>query len=265
MEENPSLATGYNATSDSRITSRALWEDIANQLNSHGPPIRNRDSWKKVWSDFKFHIKKKLKLNKLSISGTGGGPSKLQTFSAIEEAVIKLVNLNSAVDGIEEARAMGDNNLDLPNITEYNTINDNQNEANSEHSDNNINLETQPARTTNLRRTKEITERQSEKLIQKQIDLQQTFHQNINQKLESLTNMVAEGNSSLRRLVRLKEKSLEIKKREIVLKERELKLRESEFNLKEREKLEKRKLKVQELEIKKQKLELQQGQIYNQN
>lgn len=261
MEENPSLATGYNATSDSRITSRALWEDISIQLNSHGPPIRTRDSWKKVWSDFKFHIKKKLKLNKLSISGTGGGPSKLQTFSAIEEAVIRLVNLNSAVDGIVEARALGDNDLDLPNATDCNTINDNGNEA-SEIIDN-INLETQPVRTTNLRRTEEITERQAEKLIQKQIDIQQIFHQNINQKIESLTNMVAEGNRSLRRLVRLKEKSLDIKKRELVLKEREMKLRESEFNLREREKLEKRKLKVQELEIKKQKLELQ-GQLHNQ-
>lgn len=247
MERHPSLAKGYNTTADGRISAKSLWTEISTQLNSHGPPLRNAEGWKKVWADYKFNIKKKLKLNKLSISGTGGGPSRLQVFSPTEEAVIQLIDLNTSVNGFVSTPSLGDNILELPNLSEDQTpilseimLDDNNNDSNS-------NNDLEPQATSRKTTSTKVTR---DHLIQKQINLQQTFHENLTKKIDSLVNIVNDCSKSLKRQVRLKEKTYDLKKRALELKERKI-------NLKEKDRLENRRLKVEKLEIKRQKLELQ--------
>lgn len=47
LEKNPSLAKGFRRGA---VPSnfRQQWEDIANKLNSFGPPRRDSDGWQKV-------------------------------------------------------------------------------------------------------------------------------------------------------------------------------------------------------------------------
>ncbi|XP_055839906.1 uncharacterized protein LOC129907626 isoform X1 [Episyrphus balteatus] len=45
-------------------------------------------------------LKKKLSANKKETTGTGGGPYRQKSFTALEEAVISLTNISSSVSGI---------------------------------------------------------------------------------------------------------------------------------------------------------------------
>lgn len=47
LEKNPSLAKGFRrGTVPSNF--KGQWEEIANKLNSFGPPLRDSDGWQKV-------------------------------------------------------------------------------------------------------------------------------------------------------------------------------------------------------------------------
>ena len=67
---------------------------LKTSLNAQWPPLKSVEGWKKVsnnntyiiflklhylldvmWADFKSHIKAKMRRNKVSVGGTGGGPS----------------------------------------------------------------------------------------------------------------------------------------------------------------------------------------------
>uniref|UniRef100_A0A034W3U4 Uncharacterized protein n=1 Tax=Bactrocera dorsalis TaxID=27457 RepID=A0A034W3U4_BACDO len=84
METHPNLGKGYVKCADAKQTSKRLWERLSEKLNGDGPPIRDMLSWKKVWADYKTHIKAKARKNKLHMSGTGGGPAHVHSFNAVE-------------------------------------------------------------------------------------------------------------------------------------------------------------------------------------
>lgn len=51
-----------------------------------------------MWTDQKAKAKQKLRDNKIEVMATGGGPNKMHSFSANEEAIINLLSLDKAVD-----------------------------------------------------------------------------------------------------------------------------------------------------------------------
>ncbi|XP_055839908.1 uncharacterized protein LOC129907626 isoform X2 [Episyrphus balteatus] len=58
MSEYPDIAQNYTKKSSEIVA--LFWEDLANQLNAIGPRQRDAGGWKKVWSDYKCYIKKKV-------------------------------------------------------------------------------------------------------------------------------------------------------------------------------------------------------------
>ncbi|XP_062536329.1 uncharacterized protein LOC134205253 [Armigeres subalbatus] len=90
-----------------RFYTGPFWENLAEQLNSLGPPIKDPAGWKKVWADWKSNLKRKLANNRKEQQATGGGPNRIIEFSALEERVIDLAGLTAAVEGIDNSIAFG--------------------------------------------------------------------------------------------------------------------------------------------------------------
>ncbi|XP_017484115.1 PREDICTED: uncharacterized protein LOC108372841 isoform X2 [Rhagoletis zephyria] len=88
MMEHSDLAKGQIKGLAAKQTSNNLWKRLENELNSCGPPTHNFTEWKKIWADYKSNIKAKLRRNKESMSGTGGGPSRFCSLTATEEQVV---------------------------------------------------------------------------------------------------------------------------------------------------------------------------------
>ncbi|XP_036330126.1 uncharacterized protein LOC118742278 isoform X2 [Rhagoletis pomonella] len=77
-----------------------FWTSLSTDLNALGPPTKSLAEWKKVWSDFKSSIKKKLSNNRIQMRATGGGPNREVQLTALEEEVAQLVNIYDAVAGV---------------------------------------------------------------------------------------------------------------------------------------------------------------------
>lgn len=261
MEQHPDFAKGYNQTADARVSNKRLWDEIGARLNSHGPPIRSPDVWKKVCCDYKYNIKKKLRENKRNIAATGGGPSRSHKFSSLEENVIRITNLKEAVDGNVGAVSFGDSVLNLPNKTSIlPSPNDSIciNEVNNNIIDPPENNNTEPSQ------TKRSGSKGKNELIEQQIKLQQQFHDTITRKLTDINDNLIDTNKFMKRMCRLKEKEHDLDKKMVSLKEREIQIEEMELELEqkkmimgEKDKLEERKFKVEHLEIKRMKLDFQ--------
>ncbi|EAT32732.1 AAEL015047-PA [Aedes aegypti] len=100
MEQNPSIAKGLKyceAIHMGKDIFLDTWKNLSMRLNSLGPPTRSVPEWQKVWSDYKTTIKKKLAHNKKESAATGGGPNRMITLSAGEEAVVNLLKLDKAL------------------------------------------------------------------------------------------------------------------------------------------------------------------------
>lgn len=109
MEKKPYLAKGYNKGLN-KINTKDEWNEVAEELNSIGPPFRTGEGWLKVWGDFKFKLKKKLSHNKAESHATGGGAFKQFALSPVEEAAVSLLQLRSIVQhkepfGLKRARS----------------------------------------------------------------------------------------------------------------------------------------------------------------
>jgi len=75
MKENADIGRGHTSRAPSGIL--IFWEEATKELNSLGPPSRELKEWKKVWTDYKAFVKKKLVNNKKEVTATGGGPNKI--------------------------------------------------------------------------------------------------------------------------------------------------------------------------------------------
>ncbi|XP_055621942.1 uncharacterized protein LOC129765563 [Toxorhynchites rutilus septentrionalis] len=102
LEKNPDIAKGFI-----RGNSGPFWNDCAAELNSLGPPIRDRSGWKKVWADYKSALKRKLSHNKREQRATGGGPNKTIHLSELEEQAVQLTGLLETVEGIPGCSSQG--------------------------------------------------------------------------------------------------------------------------------------------------------------
>ncbi|XP_073821381.1 uncharacterized protein [Musca autumnalis] len=117
MEAHPNVARGVRLFGETKATFDEVWKDVAEQLNSCGPPTRTPDEWHRVWTHFKSKLKKKMSQNKKNITATGGGPSQEISLSSMEQAVADLLQINmvsnpaGAMYGIEET--WDDNNSEI--------------------------------------------------------------------------------------------------------------------------------------------------------
>lgn len=94
LEAVPDIARGMYKGNQSNF-----WEDLAENLNALGPPIRSGATWKRVWFDYKCAVKKKLRTNKASLLATGGGPFQQKPLNDVEERVANLTNLKATFEG----------------------------------------------------------------------------------------------------------------------------------------------------------------------
>ncbi|XP_058820017.1 uncharacterized protein LOC131682511 [Topomyia yanbarensis] len=107
MEENADLARNLLNTPDAKKNSHRLWNQLKDVLNEQGPPMREVTEWKKVWADYKYKVKNKLRHNVNSVKKTGGGPNKQKLLNPYEESVVRSAGLNVAVSGIAKAKSFG--------------------------------------------------------------------------------------------------------------------------------------------------------------
>ncbi|XP_041764640.1 uncharacterized protein LOC121589631 [Anopheles merus] len=91
--------------------STAFWEEVSNQLNLLGPPMKDGSGWKKVWADYKSGLKKKLAHNNREYRATGGGPCNLSSFSMMEKHVIELLDLRQSIVGTPDLPMLGVDSL----------------------------------------------------------------------------------------------------------------------------------------------------------
>ncbi|XP_067622007.1 uncharacterized protein [Eurosta solidaginis] len=87
---------------------QAFLEEVARALNALGPPSKDGNTWRKVWTDWKCYIKRKLSRKRIERMGTGGGPGRIQHITPLEETVIGLTGLETCTNGIRGAQDFGD-------------------------------------------------------------------------------------------------------------------------------------------------------------
>ncbi|XP_054730976.1 uncharacterized protein LOC129239489 [Anastrepha obliqua] len=105
MKEHPDIAKNFTRSAPNEV--EQFWESVREELNSLGPPSKSISEWKKVWSDFKSAVKKKLAHNKRELQATGGGENRELPLSSLEEDVAALVGLNACVGGIKNSKEFG--------------------------------------------------------------------------------------------------------------------------------------------------------------
>ncbi|XP_067646180.1 uncharacterized protein [Eurosta solidaginis] len=88
MTERPDIVLKYRG--NSKVNIQNFWDDVTNQLNMLGPPCKSSKAWRKVWVDYKSHIRRKLSLNKAPEN------ERQCLFSDLEETVIKICRFESS-------------------------------------------------------------------------------------------------------------------------------------------------------------------------
>ncbi|XP_062551112.1 uncharacterized protein LOC134216166 [Armigeres subalbatus] len=107
MEDHPDLARGILCGAEGRHHANKLWNNLTRKLNEKGPPVREVKDWKKVWADYKYNVKNKLRKNISSIRKTGGGPNQTKQLNPFEESVVRSAGLEAAVQGVDGGRSFG--------------------------------------------------------------------------------------------------------------------------------------------------------------
>ncbi|XP_017470021.1 PREDICTED: uncharacterized protein LOC108361780 [Rhagoletis zephyria] len=105
MEQHRDLAKNF--IEGDRVGVESLWSELSKQLNKDGPPQKDVNGWKKLWSDWKGNIRKKLAHNKNEDRATGGGPFKKFILSDTEETIEQLCGLYTAIEGIASSQSYG--------------------------------------------------------------------------------------------------------------------------------------------------------------
>ncbi|XP_036339817.1 uncharacterized protein LOC118749153 [Rhagoletis pomonella] len=98
MRSNQELARGF--VKGDRTAAEAKWSQLTTDLNAIGPPCKDVNGWKKVWSDWKITIRRKLAKNKQETKATGGGPYAQLVVLPIEETIATICGLFEMVDGV---------------------------------------------------------------------------------------------------------------------------------------------------------------------
>ncbi|XP_050339521.1 uncharacterized protein LOC126765893 [Bactrocera neohumeralis] len=105
--KNPDLAKNF--VKGNRVAVEALWADVAKMLTSEGPQRTDVNGWKKVWSDWKGCIRKKIAHNKCESRATGRGQFNKFSLTPSEEEVAQICGIYTAVEGIAISSSFGVN------------------------------------------------------------------------------------------------------------------------------------------------------------
>ncbi|XP_052745475.1 myb-related transcription factor, partner of profilin-like [Bicyclus anynana] len=103
LNANKGIATGYNKTSQARDFSKRMWENIAQNLNSHGDgAIKDWKGWSKYWNDYKSKLKKLAVAARASHQQTGGGAPLNRALTEIENKFLYILgeDFGSGLPGI---------------------------------------------------------------------------------------------------------------------------------------------------------------------
>ncbi|XP_039967900.1 uncharacterized protein LOC120779618 [Bactrocera tryoni] len=98
MEKNPDILTGF--TKRNKPTIDSLWQALTESLNAAGPPHKDVNGWKKVITEWKSEIKRKLAHNKIESRATGGGPFSKYQLTPNEETIVRLCGISQTIEGI---------------------------------------------------------------------------------------------------------------------------------------------------------------------
>ncbi|XP_037931785.1 uncharacterized protein LOC119666577 [Teleopsis dalmanni] len=105
MELHKEIATGF--VKGDKVVTDQLWAELTGELNSHGPPSKDIQGWKKVWLDWKATVRKKIAHNNSEARATGGGPFNKYVLTAAEKAIGRLCGIFKVVRGIENTVEFG--------------------------------------------------------------------------------------------------------------------------------------------------------------
>uniref|UniRef100_A0A1L8DCC4 Regulatory protein zeste n=1 Tax=Nyssomyia neivai TaxID=330878 RepID=A0A1L8DCC4_9DIPT len=91
MEENLSFAKQKARGNLYEDGVREKWKDLADQLNSRGPPVRDWKTWRKVWNDYKFETRKKIRMSNKYKHTEGQKPPKNFELTENQKRVMNLL------------------------------------------------------------------------------------------------------------------------------------------------------------------------------
>ncbi|XP_055696509.1 uncharacterized protein LOC129797713 [Lutzomyia longipalpis] len=91
MEENLAFAKQKARGNLYEDGVREKWKDLADQLNSRGPPVRDWKTWRKVWNDYKFETRKKIRLSNTYKPTDGQKPPKNFELTENQKRVMRLL------------------------------------------------------------------------------------------------------------------------------------------------------------------------------
>ncbi|XP_035895718.1 uncharacterized protein LOC118504820 isoform X1 [Anopheles stephensi] len=125
MERNPEVARGATSNPTS------FWKDVALELNSMGPAVKDGAAWKRSWIEKKSTVKKKLSQNKKEVQMTGGGNPRFTTLNELEERIAVITNIRDITARIEGSLCIGirtekRNEIDQPGQSHHSQATDQQ-------------------------------------------------------------------------------------------------------------------------------------------
>lgn len=179
-----------------------------------------------------------MRKNKLSISGTGGGPSQFCPLSSIEEEISNLLHMEEAVSGLPTTSCFGTSGCNTSHVTLVSSdcpeeILDSPQNKNQKLNEDFL--------TAKRKRLSVINDR--ENLLKTQVE-QQALYQN-----DSVTEL-REIRNDLKDLARYARKSHELKKEKLAL-------CKEKFKFKKERNIQNQKIKLEKLELKRKMLELE--------
>ncbi|XP_067619890.1 uncharacterized protein [Eurosta solidaginis] len=197
LQQQPEMAQGFTKCPKEDV--HKFWENVANELNSLGPPTKDVTTWKKVYVDWKSYVKRKLMENKREQTATGGGRNRQHSLTDLEEGLIELVSLETCTSGCPNTISVG-----LPQIHSENTP-----EA---HADVSMASATggfsQPSRRSTPQKSANSP---TYNLLKEQIGLQESFYKENIHKLKTQEQNFQDIATGIRRLYRGTEKLCDLK------------------------------------------------------
>ncbi|XP_055376992.1 uncharacterized protein LOC129609129 [Condylostylus longicornis] len=211
MKKYPDIAKGNSTKSSTEL--QGLWSNLQKQLNSMGPPSKDVTQWRKVWSDYKSFLRKKLSGQKKINMSSESGPNRKVFFSHLEEEVIELASLRDSMQAINQFQTIefptneeDDSMIFVKNEPVENTYNKSYNIENDNNdifvlpslNDDVIQSEWEPRIYG--------TNRKYQYLLQKQVDCQKKFYETVSSALSKQNNSWQDNNpckmiyASLRRI-----------------------------------------------------------------
>ncbi|XP_018786951.1 PREDICTED: uncharacterized protein LOC108967777 [Bactrocera latifrons] len=205
-------------------------------------------SWKKVWADYKTHIKAKARKNKLHMSGTGGGPAKVHSFNSVELRAFDLLQINQAVDGIADAQKFDAGTSEVTQSYQSETADlSTQKDISDLQNFEELPPLTPPSRTQTSPKCSTVWSRTGTKnnLLKMQVDGQIKFH-------SDCTKILKDVNYNLKSLVKSNKKLVEQNEEKIELERQKLKFAKVKHEYKIKSDREGTNIRIAKLKIKEQ-------------